>query len=467
MSEAVLTDIKLQKLIPLHQHNQIFPVTRQELIHEKGIVVIVIDDDPTGTQTVRDVPVLTSWEVEDILLEISRGSDLIFILTNSRSMTRTQAVKLARQVGKNLRAAFEQTQKILVLVSRSDSTLRGHYPSEVKAIKEGVGHPNAPELIIPAFFEGGRITVEDVHYVKESAEWIPAAKTPFAQDKVFGYENSNLRKWIREKDSSISDDQIFSISLSDLRLYDLKYLQEKLNNLNDHCICVVNAVDYSDLEKVVYSLLSADRFILCRSAASFVSALAAQAKAPYLTAMELQLDQAKGGLVVVGSYVPKTTVQLEELLLRKGFVAIEIDVEKLLDRKYRSAKDLAQEIDGFVKSGKTIGIYTSRTLIFRGSEKENLDIGKKVSSFVSEIVGSLSEAPKYILTKGGITSSDIATDSLGVKRAWVVGQIEAGISVWRSDEESRFPGIHQIVFPGNVGDKHTLSKVVEELDRSL
>jgi uncharacterized protein YgbK (DUF1537 family) len=67
------------------------------------------------------------------------------------------------------------------------------------------------------------------------------------------------------------------------------------------------------------------------------------------------------------------------------------------------------------------------------------------------------------LTKGGITSSDIATEGLAVKDALVCGQIIPGVPVWKLGAESRYPGLIYVVFPGNVGDAQALVEVVNKL----
>jgi uncharacterized protein YgbK (DUF1537 family) len=65
-----------------------------------------------------------------------------------------------------------------------------------------------------------------------------------------------------------------------------------------------------------------------------------------------------------------------------------------------------------------------------------------------------------LIAKGGITSSDIATKSLKVKLAMVAGSILPGVPVWKLGEESLFPGMHYVIFPGNVGGDDALSLAV-------
>lgn len=69
----------------------------------------------------------------------------------------------------------------------------------------------------------------------------------------------------------------------------------------------------------------------------------------------------------------------------------------------------------------------------------------------------------FIVAKGGITSSDLASKALSAKKATVLGPVIPGVPLWKMDEESRFPGIRYVVFPGNVGDETALAEVCNRL----
>ena len=56
--------------------------------------LVVLDDDPTGTQTVHDLPVLTHWSVDALRDELARGTETFYLLTNSRSLPATEAQRL-------------------------------------------------------------------------------------------------------------------------------------------------------------------------------------------------------------------------------------------------------------------------------------------------------------------------------------------------------------------------------------
>lgn len=426
--------------------------------------IIILDDDPTGTQTVYDIPVLTNWEISTIKHEIEMGSSIFFILTNSRSLPKKKAEELAQEIGANIKSATQTLGKKYIVVSRGDSTLRGHYPDEVYALEKGLEEESGVHFFIPAFFEGGRFTINDIHYVKEGDAMIPAAQTPFAKDKVFGYSSSNLKVFVLEKASKPGKlNQIHSLSLKDIREKTDEEILTQINGLQKGDVCIVNATEYSDLKRVFLSILKSNVKPVFRTAASFVSAMVAQPKKELLTGKELSLKKETGGLIIVGSYVPKSTQQLAHLQENTQVEALEINVEQLIEGKFDSPKEMAYRLDAILSEGKDVVFYTSRKLISKSKGKENLEIGEMISRFIAEVVKEISIQPRYMLAKGGITSSDIATKSLGVKRALVKGQIALGVPVWELGKESKFPGMPYIIFPGNVGDEATITNVVNTL----
>jgi Sugar-binding N-terminal domain len=73
--------------------------------------LIVLDDDPTGTQTVHDVPVLTTWDTEALKREIEKEGDCFYVLTNSRSLDSAAAESLIREITENIgKAASSPSQ---------------------------------------------------------------------------------------------------------------------------------------------------------------------------------------------------------------------------------------------------------------------------------------------------------------------------------------------------------------------
>lgn len=437
----------------------------RDYLRDNPRTIVILDDDPTGTQTTHDIPVITSWEESIIEKEISH-SPVFFILTNSRSLQADEADELAYILGQRLRKAAKNYDKNLLLISRGDSTLRGHYPNEVNALCKGLEVPRAKHFLAPAFFDGGRYTYHDIHWVMDKDNFIPAAETNFAQDATFGYNSSNLKDWIVEKtNGSIDRSDILSISVDQLRNESTALITSQIDETNQSHL-IVNATSDADLQKMALAALRSKTSMVYRTAASFVNALTGIEKRELLTKNELLSSSSKhGALLIIGSYVNKSTSQFNYLKEASQAVFIEFNVSLIFgshDLQSEITK-LSKTIDTALESGQDVVLYTSRKLITGKSKTENLNIVNRVSESVIQIVKQVKIKPKYILAKGGITSSDIATKALNVQRATVLGQIIKGVPVWKLGKETAFPDTPYIIFPGNVGDEQSLYKVVNIL----
>ncbi len=445
-------------------------------VSSSGRKVVVFDDDPTGSQTVHGINVLTNWSETALIEALNAPEDVFYILTNSRAMKGKDASDLNMEITRNLCAASRQCGVDFDIISRSDSTLRGHYPLELDIIGQTLQQQGDIEfdghLLIPAFFEGGRYTINNIHYVQEGDKLTPAEATEFAKDAVFGYQSSYMPRYIEEKTAGcIAAKDVISLQIQDLRLHGSDYVTKTLLNAPKGSRIVVNAADYSDLEIFVLGLLKAEatgKHYLVRSSASFVRVRGGISPKPYLTGSEVTatVENPHGGLVVVGSYVGKTTSQIEKAKKIEGIDTLEINVDNLLkeNRRLKEIENTKNKVKDSLLSGQNIMIYTSRALVKESGNLANLDIGSMVSSALVEIVGTLDVKPRFLIAKGGITSSDLATEALKVKSALVIGQVAPGISAWRLQKETKFPGMAYIVFPGNVGDADTLANVIKLLN---
>jgi uncharacterized protein YgbK (DUF1537 family) len=424
---------------------------------------IVLDDDPTGTQTVHDIAVLTVWDVSTLARELQQPESLFFILTNTRAMPEQQARDLMLEICGNLKQASAQTGVGFTLISRGDSTLRGHFPTEPEAIEQGLGVRFDAWFLIPFFEEGGRITRNDIHYVREGERMIPAAETPFAQDATFGFRHSDLKEYVAEKTRGrIPAQAVASISLDELRNPDQEPLKLRLAGFSNGQVVVVNAETMRDLEPLaeIIETLPNKQFLF-RTAASWVKAMHRPSGPP----TPLNPKGKAGGLIVVGSYVPKTTEQLTALLDQNDcLTAIELPIGDILAPGSGAfAEQVSQQINALITNGQHVVVYTGRTLIRDDDPVRSLEIGNRVSAFLVGLVQSLQTAPRFLIAKGGITSSDTATQGLGIRRAMVRGQLLPGVPVWEAGPESRFPGLMYVVFPGNVGDKMALRTAFNKL----
>ena len=238
---------------------------------------VVLDDDPTGVQTVHDISVYTDWTVESMKKGFMDDNKVFYILTNSRGMTEAETTKIHHEIIDAVAQAAAETGKNYQFISRSDSTLRGHYPLETELLKEGVersGKTVDGEVLFPFFKEGGRFTIDNTHYVKYGDELVPAAQTEFAKDKTFGYTHSSIPEYVEEKTKgAYKAEKVTCIALEDLRALNIDKITEQLTNVKDFNKVCVNAIDYCDVKAfciALYRAMAAGKSFMFRTAAGFV-----------------------------------------------------------------------------------------------------------------------------------------------------------------------------------------------------
>lgn len=431
--------------------------------------IIVLDDDPTGVQTVHDVFVYTDWTYESIAQGFDDERNLFFILTNSRGFTEKETAKVHREIARNVTAVAKAKAKDYLIISRGDSTMRGHYPLETGVLRETIESASPKrfdgEIIMPFFKEGNRYTVDNVHYVASGDALVPAGKTEFAKDKTFGYQSSHLGEWIEEKShGEFKKETVTYVSLNELRNLDYEGICNKLNHVADFNKIVVNAIDYGDVKvfatALIRSILSGRNFLF-RSAASLVKIIGGIPDQKRLGREELvNGDNKNGGLIVVGSHVEKTTIQLENLKKADDINFVEFNQHLVLDEDALEVElsRVNKITEESIARGRTVAVYTCRKRfdVNTRNKEDELRVAVKISESLVRVVLQLRIRPNFIISKGGITSSDIGTKGLRVKKALVLGQILDGVPVWLTGQESKFPGMPFVIFPGNVGGETAL-----------
>ena len=438
--------------------------------------IVVLDDDPTGVQTVHDISVYTDWTKDSIRQGFQEKSNLFYILTNSRGFTQDETTLAHNEIAANVDAVAKELGKEYIFISRSDSTLRGHYPLETEILRtnyeKNTGCIIDGEILCPFFKEGGRFTIDDVHYVRYGNELIPANETEFAKDKTFGYRAATMPEYVEEKTKGAYPARnVVCISLDEIHRMAIDEIEQKLLHVQGFNKIIVNAVDYADLKVfciALYRAMAKGKVFMFRTAAAIVKVMGGISDQPLLERGQMvRANELHGGIIVVGSHTEKTTRQLEALKQLSDIRFVELDATKVTEvggLEKEVERCLALE-EAWIRDGKTVCCYTSRALITAdtGNKEDELRLSVRISNAVQSLVGGLSIVPKFVIAKGGITSSDVGTKALGVKRANVLGQIEPGIPVWQTGAESKFPGIPYVIFPGNVGEDTTLRHAVEKL----
>ncbi len=400
---------------------------------DKKYRLVILDDDPTGIQTVHGCLLITQWDADTVRMALQHEQPFFYMLTNTRAMTREEAARVVRSAMETVLEVNREFGYRLIFISRSDSCLRGHFPLETDVMRRVLQEygvkvwPKVP--FCPALIEAGRVTIDGVHYMKDGERLIPVSETEFARDNVFAYHTSVLADYIREKGANPEDYQIVNASTYD-ELY--AFTKTLFNEIKDF-----------------------DGSVVIRSSSSLPKAMSGIADKPLLDRSILKEDGV--GCFIVGSHVQKTTRQLNALLAGQGVAGIEVDVERVLHDGDALMQELLSEMKQRAEEGLTPVVYTSRKEVRLTDADERQHLGQRISDFLVEMVARLPFVPSYLVAKGGITSNDILTKGLALKSAVVLGQIVPNVPCVMT---AHFP---YIIFPGNVGGDDSLREVYEKL----
>ncbi|MGW3628072.1 four-carbon acid sugar kinase family protein [Streptomyces sp. NPDC000880] len=438
--------------------------------------IVVLDDDPTGTQTVHGVPVVTRWSVQDLRWALTRDSRVVYVLTNTRSLDEAEAAAVNREAVANVLEAAAAEDVAVSVISRGDSTLRGHFAAETAAITQTLGAAGRPVdgiLFCPAYLEAGRVTARDEHWIVED-DWLrPVSDSHYATDATFSFATSHLPSYIEElTGGAVRAEDVVSIGIEDIRSGGPDRIATLLRELRDGRPAVINALDATDLEAVVLAILQVEaegRHFLYRTGPSFVRARGGITERPPLRGEEIYPGGPRGGhgLVVVGSHVALTTRQVKGLMDGGSPVRVELDVRSVLDpvQADSAVRSAVQQVLEALES-RDVLLVTSRELVTGGDGQESLAIARAVSQALVTTVGQVVRArpPRYLLAKGGITSSDLFTYGLSASRAKVLGSLLPGmVSLWQA-EDGADAGLPYVVFAGNVGGDGDLLAAVRVLN---
>ncbi len=445
--------------------------------------IIVIDDDPTGSQTVNGCNLILKWDYETLLKGLEDSSNLLFILANTRSLSKKDVKVRLKEICSALLEIMNNSsfaEEDFILISRGDSTLRGHNYIEPFIINELLG-PFDATFYIPAFIEGNRTTLNGNHFVDN----IPIHKTIFSNDKIFGFNTSNVKELIYEQsDYQLDFNNIENIFIKDFDVLETNQpskLYMHIEKLKNNKNVILDIIDYSQLDKfssIVKSLLKKKKFLF-RSAASFISSLSnvKQNQKDHIYFSQLRRknnnDKAMKGLIVVGSYVELTTLQLNEVLEISLCKPVEINVFKLYE--FFKFGDNLNQINSLKKlilnsirknlSREYIPVlYTSREIISPTDKNDLIKFQLFLSAFIAKIVSAIKNEIGYLISKGGITTNTIISEGLEADSVYLEGQILPGISLVTFNLLKQKGKLPIVTFPGNIGNRMSLVRALEILE---
>lgn len=410
---------------------------------------IVLDDDPTGTQSASNVTVLLQSNADLLEAEL-RQADSVYVQTNSRAIPEDEAVALVTRVREDAREAAARLGEDVRFVLRGDSTLRGHVFAESNAF----AGEDSIIVFVPAFPAGGRTTIDGIHLVSIDGENLPAHETEYAQDPVFPFTSGRLVEYVAEK----SDRPAVAVSLRDVRSGNLA---ELLRTVEAGSVVLPDAENDGDVSLIADAITQAQnagRDIVVRSAAPLAAALAGVVSDGLLDSP--LVNSPRRTLLVCGSHTDGATRQLAPVIERFGEPSV-VSTDVALDDSTKAGQDAAQAASGQLDTRGLGLLITERR---RSSQHNTLDHGARVMEALTTAVRELVPDVDIVIAKGGITSADVARVGIGAASARVLGQVLPGVSVW---DLIAFDGhsVLYVVVPGNVGGADTLTRILDAVQR--
>lgn len=397
--------------------------------------VIVLDDDPTGTQAASDVTVLLAWDA-DILEGVLSGADSVYLQTNSRALDERDAIGLVRTIREVVAQVADRLDIDARLVLRGDSTLRGHVVAETRTVAE----KGAVHLFVPAFPAGGRITRDGVHLLRQDGRLVPVSQTEYARDPVFGFSSSQLTAFIE----SNSGAHALHVPLEDVRT---GRLVRVLQAAPAGCFVVPDAETDEDIGIIAEAVerVWESRAVTVRSAAPLAAALAKVLSSEPLDPEVL--SSARTVLIVCGSHTDGARVQVTALSARLGPPTVVRTTAALSDPDAEGARAAGEELSRSRPGGARF-VTTERD---RLDSHDGLQHGAAVMRALTAATRLLAVDADVVVTKGGITSAEVVRQSLGARAALVRGQVSPGVSVWRVRTDSGRE-CDCVIVPGNMGE---------------
>ncbi len=417
---------------------------------------VVLDDDPTGVQTLAGIRVLLSWDAERVRSALS-GRPSVHLITNTRALP---AASVRAFVAEAARVALDGAPEATVVL-RGDSTLRGHVLEEYLGVRDVVAPSGWPVLLlVPALPSAGRVTIGGVHLFERDGQRMALHDTEYAQDGVFTYASARLLDWAEERSAGLFARAAGrELRLDVLRSRGSAAVAEALLALRGSghpAVLAPDAETMGDLELVAegYRAATADgASVIVRCAPTFAGVLAGTT-APELLPWPPAADAV---LVVCGSYVPQTTRQLTRLLDVKPGALVEVDVVALAgDDPAAEVAERAAEVSRRLAAHRLAVLATPRE---RPPGTATLDAGERIAAGLAQVVAGVRPRPSLLVAKGGITAAVTLRVGVGAAEADVAGPVEPGVSLW----SAHWPDgseLGYLVVPGNVGDDDLLARLV-------
>jgi uncharacterized protein YgbK (DUF1537 family) len=421
--------------------------------------LVVLDDDPTGVQTLARVRVLLAWDDPSRIGRALAGRRSVHLVTNTRALEPQEARAV---VAAAARAALGSVAGAR-LALRGDSTLRAHLVEEYLGLCEALDRGRLPLLLVPALPSAGRVTREGVHLIERAGRVELLHETEYARDGLFAYSSARLLEWAEERSGGLFPvGEGRELHLDELRAGGPGAVASALTDLSRAgrpAVLAPDAETEDDLATIAAGYAAALRegaAVVVRCAPAFAGILAGTA-APGLVPTPTSADRL---LVVCGSWVPMSTRQLEALDTSRPGLLVEVDVRALAGRDAATEEERAAQAASSAIARAGVGVLA--TARDRPEGTTGLAVGRRIAEGLARAAGRVEPTPDVVIAKGGITSAVTLLVGFRESEADVQGPVLPGVSYWRAGDDGG-AALDYLVVPGNVGDERLLLDVVDRV----
>lgn len=424
------------------------------------MITAILDDDPTGTQATADVTVILDWSAPNAWDTVRPGDRAVHLLTNSRAHNGREAAQLVRLAAA---AALNRIPGARVLL-RGDSTLRAHVWEEYEALRSVVlpERQDVPLLLVPALPDAGRVTIDGVHLLQRENGRVPLHMTEYSDDGGFAYTSAVLSRWAEERSAGrLAAADAATVGLDRLRAPDgAQAVAHALLTVCGHgrpAVVVPDAETDDDLRTIAKGLRAAEATgapVIVRSGPAFAATLTGGRASTVVR----RCSTDRGALVLCGSFVPISTLQMEQLARSFPGTLVEAHVSALAGERWEvEVERVTAEARLRLDRGGFAAVAMERT---RDLALADTGSQRRIAAALAQVARRLN--PGVVIAKGGITSAVTAREGFDARAARVIGPVCPGVALWQLTD-----GRDYIVVPGNVGGPGLLVELVTSVVPSL
>ncbi|MFA3782225.1 four-carbon acid sugar kinase family protein [Melioribacteraceae bacterium 4301-Me] len=374
-------------------------------------MIAVIADDFTGAAELAGLGLRYGLRVEIDSNGIENSdAELLIIATDTRSMTSEKAYNEVKRITEELIKS-----NVLWIYKKTDSVLRGHVLTELKAMLEATNKDKV--LLVPSNPAYGRLIKNGTYYINNT----PVHLTGFADDPEYSLLTSNVLEI----------------------LGDINGLQAYLvTKKNDAIVNGVAIAEVSSINDLDYWAEKVNQDIIPAGASGFFSSLLKVKGFNQVHTANQKIKFGKKFLFICGSAFSQGRIAVEEAKM-KGAKVCEMPDDVFYDRppKEKHFKEWVKDTINAFKSNSKVIVEINQPVVKKPDFARRLRI--EIAKLVEEVIDKVEVDELFI--DGGATVYAISKQ-LNMSKFLPCQEIAPGVIRMKVDNR---PNFHLTIKPGS------------------